>query len=564
MKKSGIVYLIVLSMLLVPSWVSAKIPSDLAECQSNLETRGDVNGDQKIDLADAINLLNYLFLEIQSPLCLKMADTDGNDLLQLTDAVLILNYLFQGGNAPKTITPADIDHIPYLSLTPYKEFKITLEKKIRFVELWPSHFGEDALECRAIAKTSTGEIELFSLKREADDRTPSEQLFMDIPQEIQPPYEVIITCKDERGQEGITKTMILPRDQFIPLQSTPPDLPSPPDASCKLRCFTIIHKRDEQGMVSSQCGKIGKVTVPDGMERMGFNFVDPLNAWKTSGVPGIGPNKGYTTATRDEDPYLELDNQMTEKIGYGFIAYGLYSGDPLKCREYQFWQAKQQKEKIINGEIVQDTRIRGVKDIPMPLNLVSGKDSKSLEELIKGVQGAKKLETYVHIITQLRQGGKALDYGGPCITGTNTICQDDYYIYNTARGSDRSNRIFTGGKYDPAQKDLKPELAKYLDSSKGILLWRDNPYMGISSSNRKEILSDAKEIIKTLNKFIAIAENEKANQKWECTLEIEMSAGGKSIEDDLNYAKLISCNCKEWTRGMDGKWSSEKPEGYKC
>ena len=67
--------------------------------------RGDANANGQIDLTDAINLLNYLFLGTPAPSCLEAADADNNAQLLINDAILILGWLFTGGVAPEEPSP---------------------------------------------------------------------------------------------------------------------------------------------------------------------------------------------------------------------------------------------------------------------------------------------------------------------------------------------------------------------------------------------------------------------------------------------------------------------------
>jgi hypothetical protein len=67
--------------------------------------RGNSNGDDKLDLSDAVFVLGYLFLGGGPIECLKSADTDDNGSLELTDAVRTLNFLFLGGPAPAAPFP---------------------------------------------------------------------------------------------------------------------------------------------------------------------------------------------------------------------------------------------------------------------------------------------------------------------------------------------------------------------------------------------------------------------------------------------------------------------------
>jgi len=54
----------------------------------------DCNGDVKIDIADAVYLLQYLFAHKSPPGCAKAADANDDDKLDIADAIKILGYLF--------------------------------------------------------------------------------------------------------------------------------------------------------------------------------------------------------------------------------------------------------------------------------------------------------------------------------------------------------------------------------------------------------------------------------------------------------------------------------------
>ncbi len=55
---------------------------------------GDANGSTKVDIADAIALLGYLFAQKTPPVCAKAADANDDDQLNIADAITILGYLF--------------------------------------------------------------------------------------------------------------------------------------------------------------------------------------------------------------------------------------------------------------------------------------------------------------------------------------------------------------------------------------------------------------------------------------------------------------------------------------
>jgi len=62
--------------------------------------RGLVNEGNKIDLSDAVFLLNYLFRGGERPPCLLSADVNDDNRADISDAVYLLNYLFTGGTKP--------------------------------------------------------------------------------------------------------------------------------------------------------------------------------------------------------------------------------------------------------------------------------------------------------------------------------------------------------------------------------------------------------------------------------------------------------------------------------
>jgi len=62
--------------------------------------RGDSNSDSELDLSDASNTLNFLFLGGSAPGCLAAADANSDGAVDLSDAVYSLEFLFLGGPAP--------------------------------------------------------------------------------------------------------------------------------------------------------------------------------------------------------------------------------------------------------------------------------------------------------------------------------------------------------------------------------------------------------------------------------------------------------------------------------
>jgi uncharacterized delta-60 repeat protein len=63
--------------------------------------RGTIDADDKVDITDAIVLLQYLFLGGDAPQCLDAADVDDSGELNVTDPIRLLSHLFLGGIAPE-------------------------------------------------------------------------------------------------------------------------------------------------------------------------------------------------------------------------------------------------------------------------------------------------------------------------------------------------------------------------------------------------------------------------------------------------------------------------------
>jgi len=70
------------------------------ECEGRPFHRGDVNDDGRVDLADAVRVLTYLFTGGAAPGCREAADANNDGVVRLDDAVLLLDWLFRRGAAP--------------------------------------------------------------------------------------------------------------------------------------------------------------------------------------------------------------------------------------------------------------------------------------------------------------------------------------------------------------------------------------------------------------------------------------------------------------------------------
>jgi hypothetical protein len=58
--------------------------------------RGNSNGDDAVDISDAVTTLEYLFQGGGSPPCLDAADVNDDGEIDITDSIYTLSYLFLG------------------------------------------------------------------------------------------------------------------------------------------------------------------------------------------------------------------------------------------------------------------------------------------------------------------------------------------------------------------------------------------------------------------------------------------------------------------------------------
>ena len=76
-------------------------PGEYTLSLGDLVVAGSVNGDGRMDIADAVYLLSALFRGGPAVLCEKAADVNGDCTLDASDAIWIINYLFLDGPAPE-------------------------------------------------------------------------------------------------------------------------------------------------------------------------------------------------------------------------------------------------------------------------------------------------------------------------------------------------------------------------------------------------------------------------------------------------------------------------------
>jgi hypothetical protein len=78
---------------------SARGDSDSAALVGPTFIRGDVNGDNGVDISDAIACIGFLFLGAADPPCLSAADVNDDEMVDISDVIVLLSTLFAGGGA---------------------------------------------------------------------------------------------------------------------------------------------------------------------------------------------------------------------------------------------------------------------------------------------------------------------------------------------------------------------------------------------------------------------------------------------------------------------------------
>lgn len=89
---------IALSCILLTGPIPAKVEGGVPP--PPVFNRGDANGDGRLDITDAIFILDFLFTSGDEITCLDAGNANGDINVDLSDAVYVLLYLFGGGNPP--------------------------------------------------------------------------------------------------------------------------------------------------------------------------------------------------------------------------------------------------------------------------------------------------------------------------------------------------------------------------------------------------------------------------------------------------------------------------------
>jgi hypothetical protein len=76
------------------------IPAELTVLAEPPYVCGDADGDDNVNVSDAVFVINYVFVGGETPDPLEAADVNCDSEVNVSDAVSIINYVFAGGNAP--------------------------------------------------------------------------------------------------------------------------------------------------------------------------------------------------------------------------------------------------------------------------------------------------------------------------------------------------------------------------------------------------------------------------------------------------------------------------------
>ena len=77
--------------------------------RSHRPTRGDANSDDRLNVTDAVFILNLLFAGGVEARCDVLVDANSDQGRNLTDAVFVLNFLFTGGPGPASLTDEETE-----------------------------------------------------------------------------------------------------------------------------------------------------------------------------------------------------------------------------------------------------------------------------------------------------------------------------------------------------------------------------------------------------------------------------------------------------------------------
>jgi hypothetical protein len=136
------------------------------------DLRGDANEDNRVNIADAVFLISYIFKDEDAPLTLTSGDANSDGKINIGDAVYIVNFIFRDGPPPGTLR--SITRQPVI-LTFYtgilddaQTVEIALESyvpvggvQIEFTKSRPGNIGE------AVTVGRCGNLQLFCFESES-------------------------------------------------------------------------------------------------------------------------------------------------------------------------------------------------------------------------------------------------------------------------------------------------------------------------------------------------------------------------------------------------------------
>ncbi|MFH1700792.1 MAG: dockerin type I repeat-containing protein [Candidatus Zixiibacteriota bacterium] len=79
---------------------SITVMKEILNSGMQLFITGDANGDSKLNIADAVYLINYLYREGPPSGVMTNSDVNCDGLINVADAVYLINYIFRGGSGP--------------------------------------------------------------------------------------------------------------------------------------------------------------------------------------------------------------------------------------------------------------------------------------------------------------------------------------------------------------------------------------------------------------------------------------------------------------------------------
>jgi hypothetical protein len=85
-----------------PVFKSGEIRGNLTLLPERRFQRGDGNADGRVNISDAIFIVDHLFVAGAQPTCMKTADANDDGIVNISDPIFLVAALFQGGPQPAT------------------------------------------------------------------------------------------------------------------------------------------------------------------------------------------------------------------------------------------------------------------------------------------------------------------------------------------------------------------------------------------------------------------------------------------------------------------------------